>query len=256
MLKRKTHTEGRITAESCICCFVLIFVLLLSIQLNGYIKAHSDLLSELDRRLVNGAVAYHASGIYLVDVITQPEETDINNAIFFAVPYDDFFTLSVFADYSGILKKNRVYVRSVSSKWAGDGKGVVKENIWELDPLERGQVIHKMMGANLDHNFPTLDIYDGYTKEAVSIVSINTQEDSYKSGTELKRKIKKHIDSMDKFTYGEYKGYSVSGEDIREKTVLVVIPNAKLTGHQTKQINDMFKYAKKAGINLEIKKFQ
>ncbi|HPB17371.1 MAG TPA: hypothetical protein PK870_06955 [Clostridia bacterium] len=256
MLKRKIHTKGRITVESCICSFILIFILLLSIQINGYIKTYSDLLSQLDKRLNDTAVTYHLSGTYLIDIITKIEVHNIDNVRYIAVPYDHFFTLAIHADYDGVLLKSSISVQTASAKWSGDGIKNIDENIWELDPFKRGEAIHYMMGANLDRNFPTLDIYDPYSQEAVSIISINTQDDSYKSGSDLKKKIKQQIDAVNQYSYGEYGGYSICEEDINIKTVVVVIPAAKLNNHQTKQINDMFTYANSMGINLEVKKFQ
>jgi hypothetical protein len=213
-------------------------------------------LSELDKRLYDTAVIYHATETYLIDVITRIDTDNVDNIRYVAIPCDYYFTLGIYADYNGILGKNKISVKTVSAKWSGDGIRAADENIWNLNPFERGEAIHKMMGANLDLNFPTFDIYDPYSQEAISIISINIKDESYQSGSGLKKKIKQQIDSVNEFSYGKYGSMSISDKDIYSKTVIVVIPIEKLNSHQSKQINDMFRYAEDMGINLEIKKFQ
>ncbi|MFA5340489.1 MAG: hypothetical protein WC332_01810 [Clostridia bacterium] len=256
MWKLKIHTEGRITAESCICSFIIIFILLLSIQLNGYIKAYSDILAELDKRLLDTALIYHSTETYFVDIISKMDVNSIENTRFIAVPNDYCFTLGMYASYKGVIKRNDIYVQTLSAKWSGDKIKKCEDNIWEMDPFERGEAIHAMMGANLDRDFPTLDIYNPYTREAISIISINAQDQSYQSGTDFKKKIKQQIDSINEYTYGNAGNQIIVNEDISYKTVIVVIPAVDLNRHQTNQINDMFEYANDLGIQLEIKKFQ
>lgn len=164
--------------------------------------------------------------------------------------------MGVNAIYEGVLKKNNIKVQVISAKWSGDGIIAPQQSIWELEPFNRGDIIHQMMGANLNRDFPVLDIYDYYTKEAVSIISINTQDDSYQSGLNFKSKIKQQIDTLSCYTYATSGDVKISNEDICQKSVLVVIPNEQLTDQQVRQINEMMSYAESLDIRLKIKKYQ
>lgn len=64
------RTKGSITAECCICSFVLIFTLLLCIQIIGYAKATSKTLESIEKRLYETSITYHTTGIYAVNVLT------------------------------------------------------------------------------------------------------------------------------------------------------------------------------------------
>ncbi|MDD3093043.1 MAG: hypothetical protein PHV04_02845 [Clostridia bacterium] len=250
------HTKGSITAECCICSVIIVFALLLSIQLIGYAKANFTILQDLESELRNAAVTYHISDIYLLNPLKKDRYEYVENIRTMALPYEYFFTMSARSVYTGVLANNNMHVKAISPKWKGDGIGAAQCNIWDLNPFERGDVIHQIMGANLDTDFPVLDKYDEFSREAVSIISINTQDSSYLSGTDMKKKIKQQIDAIDSYTIQSLRDVTIDETDIEKKKVLVVIPNEALNKRQRKQIDEMTRYADSLDIELEIKKFQ
>lgn len=250
------RTKGSITAECCICSFVLIISLLLCIQIIGYANASLKVLEELEKRLYDTSVSYHTTGIYMVNVITKLDIDGIKKIRYTAVPYEHCFTMGINATYEGVLKKSEMQIQAISAKWSGNGIVTPQQNIWDVEPLQRGDIIHNMMGSNLDKNFPVLDIYDEYTKQATSIISINTQDTSYQSGSDLKHKIIQQIDAINNYTSSKSGDTIINIEDIYQRSVIVVIPNEKLTDTQTRQVNDAMNYAKSLNIGIEIKKYQ
>lgn len=250
------RTKGSITAECCICSFVLIISLLLCIQIIGYANASSKALEQLEKRLYDTSISNHTTGIYVVNVVSNLDIDGLKKVRYTAVPYEHCFTMGIHATYEGVLKKSKMQIQAISAKWSGDGIVTPKQNIWDIEPLERGDIIHNMMGSNLDRNFPVLDIYDEYTKQATSIISINTQDASYKSGSDFKHKITQQIDAINNYTGSKSGDVIIDSKDIYQKSVIVVIPNEKLTDAQTRQINEVMSYAKSLDIGIEIKKYQ
>ena len=59
------------------------------------------------------------------------------------------FTMSARSIYTGVLANNNMHIKAISPKWKGDGIGTAECNIWDLNPFERGDVIHQIMGLIL-----------------------------------------------------------------------------------------------------------
>lgn len=251
-----TSKRGSITLESAISCLVIIIILMLIIEIIGFAKANLQMIEDLEERLSQVSLIHHQENIYLIDVISPIKAKNVDKVIFTAIPDKKLFHMGAFGRYRGIIKDIGISANSISGKWDGDDKPVPEVNIWALEPFERGRAIHQMMGANLDPNFPLLDIYDEYLGHAKTIISINTQDKSYLSGSDFAKRIKEKIIALRDFEGIEYMGLVINKGDIKKKSLILVIPNLELTPFQTRQLEEMKRFAFISQVDLVIKKFQ
>ncbi|MFA7672362.1 MAG: hypothetical protein WCY62_00725 [Clostridia bacterium] len=249
-------SKGSITLEASVCSVVFIFLLMFFIHIIGYVDTTMFLKKELDKRLLDTSLTHYMTGVYWVDVMTCDDITNVKNITFCALPYEDCYTMKISGTYCGILAEHAITVASVIPAWKGDGITETENSIWDDDPWQRGIELHSMMGSNLDPDFPILDIYDEYTGEATAIISLNTTDESYLTGYDLKKKIKTCVDELDGYETTTYGDLTIEAADIEKKKVMLVIPNDPLNDHQSRQIEQMIQYAENMGIELKVKKYQ
>ncbi|MDH3246243.1 MAG: hypothetical protein OEM26_16590, partial [Saprospiraceae bacterium] len=119
--------------------------------------------------------------------------------------------------------------------------------VWNLNPLERGREIEKIMGQNLHDNFPHIDKFNSTTGIATSIKSTDIFARSYSQYPDnLEYTWKKYVDDLAKMPSRiAFAGEVVEGYN--QQVLEIVVPD-----HLTSQsiILDRIKeYAKGKGIN-------
>lgn len=134
---------------------------------------------------------------------------------------------------------------SILEPTQGGGSTSTSKNLWELPPVERGKEIvaaekEKYSYTDSGHGF---DAYnnDGGKNEFVTILSIDTNADSYQDASAIESKLKQayqnmnnHVSSMDeeiqmKNENGETVGVTSDPESRTYRVVLVIPDNADLS---------------------------
>ncbi len=145
-----------------------------------------------------------------------------------------------------ILPDIRIIQRVTVKGWLdGDGKhsgrsgeddnadAAADDELWYLDPIDRGNEIQRRFGANvLNGTGGAVDIFDVPTGSATNLRSIDITLPSYKDLTLLEREIRAEADKLDKYKgkvrlqspYGTEKEYGIS-----RKTVRIIIPKGTKT---------------------------
>lgn len=96
--------------------------------------------------------------------------------------------------------------------------------VWHLNPFARGQVVEEVMGGNLSHGYPRIDIFDdGY---AVSIKTIDLGASSYANPRTLARTIDDYIESVAGYNGGAARGSTprILPEDVVTRGLTIVVP--------------------------------
>jgi len=164
--------------------------------------------------------------------------------------------------------KELEFVHRVRMKaWmGGDEKtGVLDENsgsdivddIWSLSNFQRGLKIRRNFGANLPDNFPVIAKYEN--GKAVMIKSMDLTAASYQNAGNAAKTLKGYINELAK-----YKGQNepwgrddivIRNTEIRQKELLLVIPENELTDELELMLSNMVQYADSKGVQLVIKRY-
>lgn len=129
-----------------------------------------------------------------------------------------------------------------------------EDDIWSHDQMVRGDEFRQKYGANLPKMFPVVDINeDG---NVTSIRSLDLTAPDYSKGSDLGKTIKKDINKLAKFTGDKmnYKGTDYVVDDIKSKTLLVVIPVNSEPDIRAK-LASLEPYAAQKGVNLDIREY-
>lgn len=146
--------------------------------------------------------------------------------------------------------------------WMGgdESTGVLEDaadDLWSLSNFQRGRKIQRIFGANLPFNFPVIAGFEN--GKAVMIKSMDLTAESYQKGDHALDALMGYVEELAGYG-GQEKPWGGSGtvirkKDIREKELLLVIPENKLSDANEKLLSDMSGIARSRGISLVVKRY-
>ena len=99
------------------------------------------------------------------------------------------------------------------------------QNVWNLNPFARGNVIERMLGGNLVRNNPTIDFWDDVTGTARSIKSIDLNAATYQNINNLTNKVQGYINSLVNWPGTQnWNNVRILSGQVQVKEVLLAIP--------------------------------
>ncbi len=122
-------------------------------------------------------------------------------------------------------------------------------DVWSLKVFQRGREIKKMLGRNLDENFPIIDILKD--NQVISIRTHDTRVSS-NQGRGLYYQLTADIRQLEGYTVKTYNGVTIGPQNYKEKVFNVVIPDEALTEEQIKSIRDAKEYAANRKIKVKV----
>jgi hypothetical protein len=132
-----------------------------------------------------------------------------------------------------------------------------KEDIWSLGNFQRGLKLRSKFGANLPTSFPVIARYEN--GKAVMIKSMDLTAASYQTAVNTERTLKGYINEL-----SEYKGQNkpwgsenilIRGEDIKQKELLLIIPENDPGESNNRVLVNMKEYARSRGVSLIVEKY-
>lgn len=138
-----------------------------------------------------------------------------------------------------------------------NGPSAAGEDIWSLSNFQRGLKIRRIFGANLPNSFPVIARYDA--GKAVMIKSMDLTAASYQKGDTAERTLKGYLKELKKYQ-GQEKPWGsdsivIRNEDIKQKELILVIPQNKLSDANEMLLKDIVTYADSIGINMIIERY-
>lgn len=125
------------------------------------------------------------------------------------------------------------------------------KDTWVKGWLERGNIIDKLRGNGLGHNFPVIDKLE--SNVAVSIKSLDTAAATYQKGSALASKLNSFVYQLSRFDGASFGGKSAfKGVDFSSKALELVIPDVQLSMEQIQAIIKAKEYASSLGIGFKI----
>jgi hypothetical protein len=116
--------------------------------------------------------------------------------------------------------------------------------------LQLGTIIDELLGNNLGHWFPKIDIYETATCEATSIKSLDTTAKSYQTTAALERQVDKYVDDVASFVGQPTGPIRIASTDVKSRTLELAIPDQQLSVAQNQALDDAIVYAKSKGVSL------
>jgi RHS repeat-associated protein len=124
-------------------------------------------------------------------------------------------------------------------------------SIWSASVHDRGVAIEESLGFNMSaQNFPVIDRWVQATGTATSIKSINLLDKTYRSGAGILSKLKRDINSLERFSGRTWKGQTVDAEDIKTRRLLVALPPVVPSPDQLVGMARAWRYARAHGVQL------
>ena len=125
---------------------------------------------------------------------------------------------------------------------------------WEKGWGERGRQIEMARGNCLAPNFPVIDCFtpDG---DALSIKSLDLNAQTYQNAGALESRINSYVDKLSNFQGRSWGEKDVQAEDIKSKTLDLVIPKGSGTPEQLAAISRAVARAKALGIDVLVTPF-
>jgi RHS repeat-associated protein len=123
-------------------------------------------------------------------------------------------------------------------------------SVWDLQPFERGVAIEQLLGHNVPHAYPTIDIWNPATGEAISIKSIDLGAKTYQSSSTLSRILTKYIDSVAGFKGRDWGGLDISLSEIRSRGLMVAIPDGVASYNQWFVMWQAYFYGLSKGVDV------
>jgi hypothetical protein len=160
---------------------------------------------------------------------------------------------------SGLLPGIEIIQTSSACVWAGEDGIKIRDtgadesgenSVWDMDNIRRGREIRRLQGGNLPFNFPVIAKYKNGI--AVSIKSLNTDEEYYHSPGNLKKKLELYINKIDEFNGGKSGSMAIEGSQILKKELELVIPETDVLPSQQQIINDCIQMARLKGIDMKV----
>lgn len=124
-----------------------------------------------------------------------------------------------------------------------------RNEVWNLNPFERGQVIEQALGQNLPRNFPTIDRFANGI--VTSIKSLDLNAATYQNAATLNRTITGYIDSVANFGGRSWAGVNVPGSSITGRALDLAVPGAGNTAQQ-RVINQAVQYGASRGVTVNV----
>jgi hypothetical protein len=125
-------------------------------------------------------------------------------------------------------------------------------NVWDLAPLKRGVRIQQELGRNLPDRFPVISKFEQGT--AVMIKSIDLEETTYHKPANLRSKVNGFISELMEFKSGSYMDTTVKAEDIKNKKLIIVVPEGTISPDIQKTFDECIRRAG-GDIVIEIKEY-
>ncbi|MCX7683008.1 MAG: hypothetical protein N2508_13760 [Anaerolineae bacterium] len=122
---------------------------------------------------------------------------------------------------------------------------------WALPTLQRGQMIHRMLGANLPQNFPVIDRF--VNGVATSIKTLDLNAATYQNIGALTSKVQGYINTLANFqgaTLGQWSVGTPTNPITARILELVVPPGA--TQAQVAALQQLQQYAANLGVTLNL----
>lgn len=132
-----------------------------------------------------------------------------------------------------------------------------EEDIWSLGNFQRGLKFRRMFGANLPNSFPVIARYEN--GKAVMIKSMDLTAASYQTASNTEKTLKGYINELSGYN-GQDKPWGsgnivIKGEDIREKELLLIIPENDPGQSNNAVLLNMKEYARSKGVSLVIERY-
>jgi len=158
---------------------------------------------------------------------------------------------------------NPVIVQRAKAKAWMEGDEALKtdyetyDDIWSLSNFQRGRKIQKIFGANLPSNFPVISKYDNGV--AVMIKSMDLTAASYQVGNNARNTLTGYIKKLADFE-GQEKPWGADGivirkDEIKEKQLLLVIPENQLSEENERLLIEMKDIARSHGIIFKVERY-
>jgi hypothetical protein len=143
---------------------------------------------------------------------------------------------------------------------SNDGSDSKKSRgVWDLPATKRGRILEKIFGHNLHPNHPTIDIWDPNTGSATSLKSVDLESPTYQVKGEnvnaLYNKLSSAIDDLAEFEGGRYAGNDVPGEEIKSRTLTVIVPGSE-TVEQRQVLRLIAEVGKQRGVAVRIEVYR
>ncbi len=124
------------------------------------------------------------------------------------------------------------------------------QQVWAMNPLERGRVLHQLLGQNLPERFPVVDRMVWEEGKVISIKTLDLGAQSYQNLERLQRVVQGYIQKLAEFQGASYGGVRIEPEHIKIRELWLVIPGASEA--QWKVLQALQEAAAKSGIVLRI----
>lgn len=139
----------------------------------------------------------------------------------------------------------------------GETESNAADDIWSLSNFQRGLKIRRKFGANLPDNFPVIAKYE--SGKAVMIKSMDLTAASYQNTGKAEKTLKGYINEL-----ARYEGQNdpwgrddivIRSTEIRQKELLLVIPENELSEGLELMLANMVRYADTRGVKLSINRY-
>ena len=117
---------------------------------------------------------------------------------------------------------------------------------WTLPALQRGQVIHRMLGANLPQNFPVIDRFVNGVATSIKTLELNAA--TYQNITTLTSKVQGYINTLANFQGAR----QIQAHMIIGRELLLAVPSGAGTQAQWAALQALQQYAANLGVTLTI----
>jgi len=125
------------------------------------------------------------------------------------------------------------------------------QSVWQLDPLQRGQELHRMLGANLPQNFPVIDRF--VNGVATSIKTLDLNAATYQNIGALTSRVQGYINALANFQSATLGRWSIGTptNPITGRVLELAIPPGA-TPAQLAALQQLQQYAANLGVTLNI----
>ena len=229
-----------------------LFTPVVKLYMKKYLVAGSE--SDADERLISLNIAGGFDGL---DFSGSSFLADGGENIDIIVKYNIRLPLPI-----QLIPEFQLVQRAKARAWLGgdepgDTYGGEADSIWSLSNFQRGLKIRSLFGANLPSNFPTIAKFEN--GRAVMIKSMDLTAVSYQSGDSAYKTLKSYVDELAAYK-GQEKPWGSGGtvirrDEIKEKELLLVIPENQLSEANERLLADMAKAAPAHGITLTVERY-
>ena len=164
-----------------------------------------------------------------------------------------------------VLPRLELVQRATARAWLGgdEASGVLEpeeesESVWALDNFKRGTKLRALFGANLPSSFPVIAAFeDG---RAVMIKSMDLTAESYQNTETVIETIDSYIRELSRYQGQESpwgsKGIVIREGDIRQRELLLVIPQNKLSVEVEQLLAQYRTRASASGVSFRLERYE